>query len=122
MFTENPSVYGLPLDEFDILQICYQCGDFGNTQVTHLVKTLGYLPEIELPFVKPSLVRRASCREAYLLWKHDIAVEKVWDRMNDHQFREQVVHTLGLALAMQRLGLQHEGLEAAVKQWIKKNQ
>ena len=41
--------------------------------------------------------------------------------MNDHQFREQVVHTLNLALTMQRLGLQHEGLEAAVKQWITKN-
>lgn len=121
MFTENPSIYGIPLNEIDILQICYQCGDFSKTQVTPLVKLLGYLPEIELPFVKPSLVRRASCREAYLLWKHNISVEKVWDRMNDHQFREQVVHTLNLSLTMQRLGLQHEGLEAAVKQWITKN-
>lgn len=121
MFTVNPSIYGIPLNEIDILQICYQCDDFGKTQVTELVKLLGYLPEIELPFVKPSLVRRASCREAYLLWKHNISVEKVWDRMNDHQFREQVVHTLNLALTMQRLGLQHEGLEAAVKQWITKN-
>ncbi|ECM7593558.1 hypothetical protein T121_23580 [Salmonella enterica subsp. enterica serovar Enteritidis] len=119
--TQTPYLFSEPLDNSDILQICYQCHEIGGSELTRVNKLLWLIPEIELPFVKPSLWRRGACREAYMLSKFNINLEKVWEKMNDTQTREQITHTLELHLAMKRLGLEHEGLESVINQWVKRN-
>ncbi|EFZ6456923.1 hypothetical protein A7C00_000137 [Shigella flexneri] len=119
--TQTPYLFSEPLDNNDILQICYQCHEIGGSELTRVNKLLWLIPEIELPFVKPSLWRRGASREAYMLSRFNINLEKVWEKMNDAQTREQITHTLELHLAMKRLALEHEGLESVISQWVKRN-
>lgn len=93
----------------------------GQVPVTVLAHTLEMTPMVEIAIVRPKFYRRAMIREAYLLQVFNISPEKVWRRMDDHRAREEITNALNTMLAMKRLGIQHEGFEAAIGQWMMEN-
>lgn len=92
-----------------------------GTPTTIVCHLLDLTPVVQIALMKPRYYRTAMLREAYLFQVFGINPDKVWRKMDDHRFREEITNALNTMLAMKRLGIEHEGFEAAVQAWVKRN-
>ncbi|QVW55280.1 hypothetical protein pEaSNUABM29_00240 [Erwinia phage pEa_SNUABM_29] len=86
--------------------------------VTHL---LDMTPMIEISNLRRRYIRPAQIREAYLLEAFKVDAKKLWFKMDDHRFRAEITDALETMLALKRAGIEHEGFEAAINAWVRKN-
>jgi len=82
---------------------------------------LGLTPTIQIALIKPRYWRPGLIREAYLLERCKIDPAKVWRKMDDHTYREEITHSLNLLLALRRQGIHHEGFESAMSAWLRRH-
>lgn len=92
-----------------------------TTPVNACSHLLGLTPTIQIALIKPRYWRPALIREAYLLERCKVDPAKVWRKMDDHTYREEITHSLNLLLALRRQGIHHEGFESAMSAWQRKH-
>ncbi|AFQ96661.1 hypothetical protein G173_gp116 [Erwinia phage phiEaH2] len=93
----------------------------GETCMNIVGHFLDLTPSIQIALIKPRYWRPALIREAYLLERCGVDPEKVWRKMDDHTYREEITHSLNLLLALRRQGIHHEGFESALNTWLRKH-
>lgn len=122
-----PAIQSLYCDESEIMrdviwhQALFNRDRVGETYMNAVGHFLDLTPSIQIALIKPRYWRPALIREAYLLERCNVDPEKVWRKMDDHTYREEITHSLNLLLALRRQGISHEGFDSAMATWLRKH-